>query len=444
MEAIDIRNLDEGFIPARKLLGKSDARYEEQSLLRFLGYNKYVLDWLGIEAYVANEGGVVGMHYTSSNYVGAAPLRHHQTGLYYTDITVTNRFQEDVVSLTELLEEYITPEFLDLDLRNAESVRAPIYFDCINYILAFPSAIESHWNKFHVEERLEAQPRSGTVWTKYAQRSYDPANALRYPNRRNTLHQNHTEWQQLCYVLTLAINELHSHRVPAVHRIRYWEQVSLMRQYLSTTGVMIRTDEFKISPSDPNRIKQLKRLANIILSNQRQNAKAWRIDSAELFERYIQYICTQIGRQVGASAMANPKFSIKGSPYMPAWSLRYLEPDAVITKDDMHIFVDAKYKSHMLNDSRTESLLESFRADLHQVLAYTSFGNSDSLYSWIFYPYKSSKNEDDGCATKIVRLSLDAPHNFKCNTVYLIGVSLDVADVPNIIRSVVSKCLCSE
>ena len=127
--------------------------------------------------------------------------------------------------------------------------------------------------------------------------------------------------------------------------------------------------------ADPIIIKGLKETANRILSHQNSSHYAWRIDFAEFFERYIQFMIADVARSKGARLTKNPKYSVSGNK--PDWSLNYLEPDIVVDRGDVQYIIDAKYKSHMYNlRNHGDDLKEAFRHDLHQVLAYSSFGKS--------------------------------------------------------------------
>ena len=66
----------------------------------------------------------------------------------------------------------------------------------------------------------------------------------------------------------------------------------------------------------------------------------------------------------------------------------YLEPDLVLQKDGAQFIIDAKYKSHIFNwREETEELKSSFRSDLHQVIAYSSFSQSARRNIMLVYPY---------------------------------------------------------
>ena len=57
--------------------------------------------------------------------------------------------------------------------------------------------------------------------------------------------------------------------------------------------------------SDPAIIKSLKEAANKILQNVSSTNCAWRMDYAEFFERYVQYICKRVALRKAAHFVAN-------------------------------------------------------------------------------------------------------------------------------------------
>ena len=405
---------------------------------RFIVRNQKTLSWLGVSVRVAEENNTLGIMISTSNIIGSVPLRDPQTGKYKLDIVVKSRFNEDIASLIELLDTTISPEFLDVDLVKAETVRAPIYFDCINYIQAFSRAITAKWHRFSVKEKIEPFPKGTTNWTKHAQTSYDPQRMLQYPNRNNTLQVDHPSWLKLCYVLKSALEILQANNIPLNVRLKYREQIERLQQYLREHKPIYTRDAFHISPQDPVAIKELKGLANVILTLNRKNAKAWRIDSSQLFERYVQYICTLVVRRIGGVVQSNPKISIKGSPYLPGWSLKYLEPDMVMRLENMTISIDAKYKAHMLNNTG-EELKDSFRSDLHQVLAYSSFSESADKIACIFYPYSYGNDGQNRSCIKTIRLDMNSRISTTNITTYLFGISINVTDIPQIVDQLTAE-----
>ena len=137
--------------------------------------------------------------------------------------------------------------------------------------------------------------------------------------------------------------------------------------------------------SDPVVIKKLKEVANRVLQNASSSQNAWRLDFAQFFERYVQYLLKEVARSKGARIVCNPHFPIFGN--RPAWSLKYIEPDIIIDKSDVQYIIDAKYKSHIYQvNGDSEQLRETFREDFHQVLAYSSFGGAKQKNVMLIYP----------------------------------------------------------
>lgn len=415
MAIIRIQCLKEHFIPFTKLNTdwKGDKRYPEQAIQRFIAYNKDVFSFLGVSASLDEVNFEKGLRIIASNYIGAAPLRKPSSGKYYTDIQITSRFGENVSEIVYLLKDVLEPDFLDKNLYHKDQLSAPFYFDCVNYFNSFLKAIQEPWNKFDTIKKVESHPCSSTNWSKYSIQSINPDNALKFENKKNILSREHKEWQELIYVLNIAIYEFESIKTPLSIRLRCFSVVSALKRYLNVHSCIKPITKFQLHSYEPAIIGELKTNANKLLEHNTENSKSWRIDSAELFERYVQYIMIQIGKINNANVICNNKFTITGN-HLPTWTLRYLEPDIIFNKKDALYFVDAKYKSHMLNLQSSSGILkEAFREDLHQILAYSSFDTSKYKSSILIYP-----------CDKLKILKLDAINNIKDihNYIYLIGI----------------------
>jgi 5-methylcytosine-specific restriction endonuclease McrBC regulatory subunit McrC len=147
------------------------------------------------------------------------------------------------------------------------------------------------------------------------------------------------------------------------------------------------TNELKVHFSDPVIIKYLKAQGNKILKRNFEEITAWRIDFSLLFEKYVQFVFTQVSSEIGAIQLNN--YKIRRVSYdSPPWSLNYLEPDIILMKNNMDIVVDVKYKSHLFNlQNITEELKEEHRKDVHQLLAYTTFTRNKNKIAILCYPY---------------------------------------------------------
>jgi len=141
-----------------------------------------------------------------------------------------------------------------------------------------------------------------------------------------------------------------------------------------------------IRNADPVPIRQLKEQANKIINYEISANKAWRIDFATVYERYIQFLFSNISKSLGLIFRENPRLG-RISSHNPKWSLRYLEPDFDLYKNHISIFADTKYKSHLFNfNSQSEVLINEHRHDLHQIAAYCSFEKSTHKLGLLIYP----------------------------------------------------------
>lgn len=96
---------------------------------------------------------------------------------------------------------------------------------------------------------------------------------------------------------------------------------------------------------------------------------------------------SDVSKKKGAREVNNPHYDIRMRNH-PSWALNYLEPDMIIQKGDKQIVVDAKYKSHLFNWNKdSENLKETFRHDLHQILAYCSLNGMTQKQAILVYPF---------------------------------------------------------
>jgi len=401
----------------------TDARNGHEIINRFKRDNSKAFAFLEIEASMPDFD-LPKMQLTTSRYVGCVPILSPNEGKLVWSLSVVGRYGEDISEILSVIGDYIAPEFDESMKLSGNFLRPPLYFECQHYIDLYIEAKRYKWRKFDNIEKVQPSPSSSTRWDKYALASYDPERTLKYPNKCNILNREHPEWMQLNYVLDLCIDEVMSHRTPQRSRQPYINKInSLVNSYDKNKMIAVR--QIAVHMSDPHVIKELKLSANRVLRNELSATYAWRIDYAEFFERYVQYLIKQVAQSKGARTYMNPKFNISG--YHPSWGLSYLEPDMVVCKNDEQYIIDAKYKSHIYNmDSETEQLKETFRADLHQVIAYTSFSTATRKSAMLVYPSKT-----------FVKRSLsvnDAITGNSC-TVLLVGIPLSKADMEQTIKN---------
>ncbi|MHC1787215.1 MAG: hypothetical protein AB9880_09170 [Christensenellales bacterium] len=392
-----------------------------ESMRRFIAYNAECLDFLGVQALIEGVDPRPSLHLRTGQYIGAIPLRRPDSGNQGGDLLVYPRFGKrgeafpKLTKLLSLLEEVIHPEYLpSLPLASGAMVRPPLYYDALKYVDLFEEATRQSWRKFRVECGLFPYPKANTQWDAYARRSANPENALSYPVKGSVLSGDHPEWQMLKHVLLLAIRELSKSTTPQEIRLPSLRKADSLLQV--TREIQPRaTSDIPLHFTDPKDIKSLKAQASLLLRQEGSAMSAWRMDIAELFERYVQFVLAKTVAELPARLYKNPHFVSHSA--IPAWGLRQLEPDALLMIGDTMVAVDAKYKAHYYGQGVTsDTLRETHRADLHQILAYCSFADSFDKLGMLIYPADAYSQR---------RLVYRNPYLGNSNTIWLIGLPFD-------------------
>ena len=409
-----LKVLSEHVISYKELVEKykGDKQYANELASQFLLRNEKALRFLGIEEGTSSESGI---RLITSRYVGCVPLVSPKTGLPGGFIQVTGNFGEDISELLSVIDGTIEPEYDDtLRFYQDTFIKPPLYFECMKYIDQYIEAKNYKWRRFTNIEKIEPRPTSSTRWDKYALRSYDPAKTFKYPNKCNVLTREHPEWLELNYVLDFCINEVMSMRTPVRSRTAYISKINSLSYSYDKRSIRA-VKEVRIHKYDPHIIQSLKISANKVLHNVSSINCAWRMDFALFFERYVQFIIQKVAFAKGAHYSTNPKYPVDGR--RPAWALKYIEPDMIIDKGDVQYIIDAKYKAHMMDLSiDSEYLKEKFREDLHQVLAYSSFGGNVHKNVMLVYPSSTEVIERE--------LTISSSINSYSCSIYLVGVPL--------------------
>ena len=401
-----------------------DKRTPEISLNRLIYNNKQSFDFLGITPHIVQDGYKFSLQLETSGIAGVAPFFSYH-GIAISDINVAGRFGENIEPILSLIEGSLRPEYSEnLQITTDCKLHQPIFMECCKYIDKYVEAQRYKWQKFSNVIKTERQPRGSTLWSEYALRTaINPIESNLFTNKCNIISTDHPEWQQLGKVLHIAMDKLSSYQAPTKLRVAYSQKIERLRQMVVNDGIK-SVPEIHLRPSDPKVISELKQLAINILRSNTAVRMAWRIDYAEFFERYVQYIFSNVARLKGADCHCNTHFSVSGA-YRPRWSLAYLEPDIVLQKDGVQCVIDAKYKSHLLNiNDFSNELKETFRHDLHQVLAYTSFSTQPTKCAMLVYP----------SADEIIthKLNIYSSLQHAQADIWLIGIPIDYKKIKEI------------
>lgn len=392
-----------------------DKRYGMDALQRFLFINKRAFDYLQVKAEIEVVGNAPFIKLHTSQFAGSVPMMSPKDGKPCGDLCIGGRFGEDISELLSMIGDSFLPEYDEtLPPLSSSMLEPPLYFECCNFIDKFIEVEKAHWRRFSVIDRIERIPTSGTQWNAYILNSYDPSKFFLYPNRTSKLTPLHDEFCQLLYVLQICFKELRKSQTAIRSRMAYTNKIKRLQTKYDSSFVKVPSKEFIEHASDPIAVKEAKQIANIILQNRRSQRRAWRIDYSKLFESYVQFVFGEIAKSSSARLICNPHYSVSGS--RPVWALHYLEPDLVIQMGDTQYVLDAKYKSHMFNQNDAgEILKDTFRHDLHQILAYCSFNTMTNKKSILVYPFVDFT---------LRKLRITSPLQKASADVYLLGLPL--------------------
>ena len=190
------------------------------------------------------------------------------------------------------------------------------------------------------------------------------------------------------------------------------------------------TTKISIRFSDSPTVKTCKEQANKILNFNLVDSTAWRVDFSNVFEKFIQHIFKEAAKETGGRLYPNFKFNSRSSKHY-SWELKHIEPDAIFQKENLLVFIDAKYKSNLYNKFvQSEVLKEDHRHDLHQILAYSSFSKTDFKYGFLCYP-------SDQIEVKSIQFKNGI--NEVINTISLLGVPLRIDAIANVKSILISE-----
>ncbi|CAG0996841.1 MAG: hypothetical protein MPEBLZ_01846 [Candidatus Methanoperedens nitroreducens] len=413
----------------------SDKRYIGQALQKFVDYNRVNFAFLNVTPIISGSDANTTLSFRSDKFVGTIPLRSPDTGKQIGDFVVSPRFLArkdrftDYIEIIDLISKKIEPEFKDtIPLVSGRNLSPPLYFEAVKYLKLLNELVKTNWKKFQTNEKTYDFPKSQINWNNYLKREFDPTYKLKFPCKENILSKFHLEYFEIKYVYEFAKNEINSVNTPQKIRLSVDSLISYLDNKLKNFNA-IETKIIKIKNSDPIIVKHVKIQANKILQNNIQINKAWRVDFSDVFEKYVQYIFKNISSEIGGHLLTNYRLK-KSSHFSPLWSLEHLEPDAMLIKDDLMIFIDAKYKSHLYNTtSISDFLKEEHRHDIHQILSYCSFDLNKNKIGILCYP---------SYQVDFQFLNYTNQHNKVINKIGLLGVPLNKSKI-NDLKSLMIK-----
>lgn len=119
----------------------------------------------------------------------------------------------------------------------------------------------------------------------------------------------------------------------------------------------------------------------------------WSLKTDELWEAWVEQFVLELGPRLGAVAVPRGRSRIPLDWRSAGRSLGHLAPDLALRRANRTIWIDAKYKWHLVHlhqgdwQSSQSNWKESHRADVHQALAYASLADTETVDTVLAYPW---------------------------------------------------------
>jgi hypothetical protein len=380
-----------GIALQKKWFKSADKRVIGQYLQKFINYNSSQFQFLGVQPFIIGSDQNTSLAFRTSSFIGTIPLRASDTGKQIGDFVVMPRFTgrdrfEDYIEILNILGTEISPEMIDsLPLASGKNFRPPLYLEALKFIASLEQLISKPWHKFDNVEKITNQPFGQINWNKYINNEHKVENRLKFPAQKNILSEFHNEYAEVRYVFDICKKELLSSNTPQRIKNTIRPKLNLIEEKLYHHKPKT-TNKILVKFSDSPVVYSCKVQANKILNFNLVDSTAWRVDFSDVFEKFVQFIFKEVAKETGGKLFSNYKFHSRTSKHY-SWELKHIEPDAIYQKENVLVFIDAKYKSNLYNKfDNSETLKNDHRHDLHQIMAYSSFSDTDFKFGFLCYP----------------------------------------------------------
>ena len=426
--------LSVGELDRRKVV--LDKRFPASGIERFLQINAPALKFLGVTGRYNGDRVHSPLEFETTNYVGNVNLLN-ALGTPLGDLLVSPNYMGSDSSVQELIDLSLhcgIDKLVEFDqslplIQSKSPYESPLYKENVEFIEAFGDLMRASWCKFSYM-KFESTTVVGDVdWNLYACSSHDPHRRLIFPTSSSLSTHHHKEFKQLCSLFDQAKSCLEAPATPHNYRNRVAEL--LRRLSLQLRGVSReKPDLFHSGATDLPIVKRIKEIANRIILQKHSQSYAWRIDVALFFERYVQWIFEQTAKRIGGEMFCNPKYAGHGANF--DWLLHYLEPDIVLKFAETQIIVDAKYKSYLYHKrSKSDTVRESFRNDLHQLLAYTAFSTEKKKHCILVAPFSRFE---------VSNIQYRSPFSGAIVEIYCLGIPFSASSLSETIDQLCEWC----
>jgi 5-methylcytosine-specific restriction endonuclease McrBC regulatory subunit McrC len=299
----------------------------------------------------------------------------------------------------------VIPSPLSMPMLPRSERRVPPWVLSTIVLFRLKGLLDQLERRFEMTSEERSSPRGTIDWSRYLHRQISRARFLEVPCRFPELQKDRNLRAAIRFALEKQLHSLESQRLAG----------SFVRELLEMCRSLI-DQVLDVSPREPApttfQVWQRRTLGSEVF---RRGVEAiewtaeerglaglsdlaglpWAMSMEQFFEAWVETLMAHVARQIGGVMRSGrERQTVVPLNWSPPYlgSQKSLIPDLVIERDDTTLIVDAKYKEHWeeMQERRwsdlEEELRERHRADLLQILAYSTIARTRKILVCLAYP----------------------------------------------------------
>jgi hypothetical protein len=398
-----------GFPATALILGQISRDPQSQAArlgCQFLNTNHDVLETFGVTGELDYDGVNTLVVLRTGTIVGAIPLVSPTTGKSDFGLVVHPRLEWlGVGEMLGVMGWKVIPEILELPLLPKSARNVPPWLISAIVLQRIKLLLDQLQRRFEFVQGDLLAPRGNVRWDWYARNRIPRMQFLNVPCRFPDLRDDRDLRSAIHFALRLQFASLQGQRVAGFFVLQLidlcTQLIDQVRDAAPRPPSAARlTSWFNVPTRSPVFRHALQAIEwtldkRGVAGLAELHGLPWKMSMDEFYEAWVETIAMKLSPRLGGIL----KIGRKRETLTPiCWerpgfgSQKSLVPDVIITREDETIVIDAKYKQHWEDIQSQgwaridEEIQERHRADLMQVLAYSSLFSTSSVVACIAYP----------------------------------------------------------
>jgi McrBC 5-methylcytosine restriction system component len=397
-------------LSARFLLRSQPSRDPSSQIARladqFITLNHNALRQLDLVVEPRYRNSTIELDIRAGTRIGAIPLISPSSGRHDYGLVVRPRFDwPGIGPILGATGWRVIPAPLSMPLLPRSERRVPPWVLSTIVLFRLKGLLEQLERRFEITSEERSSPRGTIDWGRYLSRQISRARFLDVPCRFPELQKDRDLRAAIRFALEKQLRSLESQRIAGSFVRELIEMCrDLIGRVLDVSPREPLPTTFQIWQRKTLRTEVFRRGVQAIEWTAEERGLAglsdlqglpWAMSMEQFFEAWVETIMSHVVRRIGGELRCGRERQTVvplnwDPPYLG--SQKSLVPDLVIEREDTTIIVDAKYKEHWeeMQERRwtdlEEELRERHRADLLQVLAYSTVALKPKVLVCLAYP----------------------------------------------------------